>query len=115
MINTNTHHKFIELDRTFHELSEYASECDDVDLSHAFHVGKRLQWSDLIQEHRVVLLSEAGSGKTEEIQSVAEKLCGDGKASFFIRLEHIPNDFEDAFEVGSFKQLNVITHRVPLN
>lgn len=96
-------HNFIELDRTFHELSRYARESDDADLRQAFHIGNRLGWPDLIRQYRVVLLSEAGSGKTMEIRNTARKLRGDGKAAFFIRLEHIPNDFEDAFEVGNFE------------
>ncbi len=107
MNNSDNRYGYIELNRTFHELSQYATESDDVNLSHASHVGKRLSWSDLIQEYRVVLLSEAGSGKTEEIRNIARKLRSEGKASFFIRLEHIPNDFEDAFEVGSFEQFQV--------
>lgn len=104
MTDSDNRYDFIQLDRTFHELSQYARESDDVDLSHAFHVGNRLSWPDLLREYRVVLLSEAGSGKTEEIRNIAQKLRSEGKASFFIRLEHIPRDFEDAFEVGSFEQ-----------
>lgn len=104
MTESDNRYDFVELNRTFHELSRYASESDEVDLSHVFHIGKRLSWTDLIREYRVVLLSEAGSGKTEEIRNIAQKLCCDGKAAFFIRLEHIPNDFEDAFEVGNFEQ-----------
>lgn len=104
MADSENRYDFIELNRTFHELSQYARESDDVDLSHVFHVGKRLGWPDLTREYRVVLLSEAGSGKTEEIRNIARKLRAEGKAAFFIRLEHIPNDFEDAFEVGGLEQ-----------
>jgi len=103
MIESDNQYGFIELNRTFQELSEYSSETDEVDLSHAFVIGSHLKWSDLLREHRVVLLSEAGSGKTEEIRNIAQKIGGEGKASFFVRLEHISNDFEDAFEVGSFE------------
>jgi hypothetical protein len=104
MTNEKQDYRFVDLNRTFHELSKYARESDDVDINQAFHIGKRLGWSDLIQEYRVVLLSEAGSGKTAEIRNIAQKLRAEGKHAFFIRLEHIPNDFEDAFEVGSFEQ-----------
>jgi hypothetical protein len=103
MPESDNRYEFIELNRTFHELSQYARESDEADLSRAFHVGKKLGWPDLIREYRVVLLSEAGSGKTEEIRNIARSLRGEGKAAFFIRLEHIPGDFEDAFEVGSFE------------
>ena len=48
-------------------------------------------------------LSEAGSGKTYEIRNIACTLRGQGKPAFFLRLEHIPRDFEDAFEVGTYE------------
>jgi hypothetical protein len=79
---------FIELCRTFHQLSEN-SESDRSDVQLLFTSGKRLGWSDLTQEHRVVILSEAGSGKTEEIRNVARRLRSDGRTAFFIRLEHV--------------------------
>lgn len=104
MLGSDNQYDFVELNRTFHELSRQASESDDVELGAALKIGDRLSWVNLIQEYRVVILSEAGSGKTEEIRNVAQKLRDEGKAAFFIRLEHIPNDFEDAFEVGRFEQ-----------
>ena len=104
MIDQHSAYDFVELHRTFHELSGHRRESDEVNLSHAFSVGERLGRSDLIREYRIVLLSEAGSGKTEEIRNIARKLCADGRTAFFVRLEHLPNDFEDAFEVGSFEQ-----------
>lgn len=104
MIEDDPDQKFVELNRTFHELSDYARESDDVDLGQAFHIGEPLSWSDLIKEYRTILLSEAGSGKTAEIRNVARKLREEGKPAFFIRLENIPSDFDDSFEVGSFDQ-----------
>ncbi|MEX0923319.1 MAG: hypothetical protein WDZ84_11125 [Rhodovibrionaceae bacterium] len=100
MIKPTYQNGFVELNRKFYEIPHD----EDVDLSQPFHLSSQLSWSDLIQEHRVVLLSEAGSGKTAEIRNVAKKLCEEDKTAFFIRLEHIPIDFEDAFEVGTFEQ-----------
>ena len=94
-------YEFIELNRTFHELSKHSSENDDVDINRAFHFGERLRWPNLIKEYRLIILSEAGSGKTTEIRNVARTLREQGKPAFFLRLEHIPRDFEDAFEVGT--------------
>ncbi|MCY7274282.1 MAG: hypothetical protein LH702_11205 [Phormidesmis sp. CAN_BIN44] len=94
-------YEFIELHRTFHELSERSSENDDVAISRAFHVGGRLRWSDLLKEYRLILLSEAGSGKTAEIRNIASTLRAQGKHAFFLRLEHISRDFEESFEVGT--------------
>ncbi|ESY78099.1 hypothetical protein X740_21240 [Mesorhizobium sp. LNHC221B00] len=104
MPESESEYQFIELNRTFHELSRYANEDNELDLSHAFHVGDRLSWSNLIERYRVIILSEAGSGKTAEIRNVALDLRAQGKSAFFIRLEHVPNDFEDGFEVGTFEE-----------
>ncbi len=94
-------YKFIELHRAFHELSKHNIENDDVDISRAFHFSEHLRWPNLIKEYRLIILSEAGSGKTAEIRNVTRTLREQGKPAFFLRLEHIPRDFEDAFEVGT--------------
>jgi hypothetical protein len=93
-------YKFIELHRTFYELPKNSSENDDLDISRALRSGYR-RWSDLINEYRVIILSEAGSGKTAEIRNVAHILRKQGKPAFFLRLENISREFEDAFEVGT--------------
>jgi hypothetical protein len=95
-------YEFVELNRTFYELSKNAGGSDDNEIHRAF--GKSLSWPDLNQDYRVIVLSEAGTGKTAEIRHVANTLRKEGKAAFFLRLEHIPIDFEDAFEVGSFEE-----------
>jgi len=95
---------YIELNRTFHEISFSESDHDDSDFGDYFNMGDRLDWSSLLAEYRVVILSEAGSGKTEEIRHLANRLREGGEAAFFLRLEHIPRDFDDAFEVGSGQQ-----------
>lgn len=93
--------KFIEVHRTFCDLPKQASESDDADFNQWFPTDKRLRWPDLIKEYRLVILSEAGSGKTTEIRNIACTLRNEEKPAFFIRLEHIPEHFEDAFEVGT--------------
>ena len=94
---------FIELNRIFHQLSE-SNESDRFDTELLFPSGKRLAWQDLTREFRVIVLSEAGSGKTEEIRNVARRLKIDGKAAFFVRLEHVVRDFEGAFEEGTYEE-----------
>ena len=78
--------KFIELQRTFHDLPKQANESDDTDFSQWLPVDKRLRWPDLIKEYRLVILSEAGSGKTSEIRNSASTLRKQGKAAFFSSL-----------------------------
>ena len=97
---------FVELNRTFHELSKHARESDEFDLSEAFHVGGVLTWADLLKNYRTVILSEAGSGKTEEIRAAARKLRAEGKAAFFLRLEHVADNFDSAFEEGTLGEFN---------
>ncbi|MGO4117024.1 NACHT domain-containing NTPase [Rhizobium ruizarguesonis] len=65
------------------------------------NVGSPQTWDDLLKLFRVVILADAGAGKTFEFRAAAERLVGDGKASFFLRIERIDGVLEDAFEVGS--------------
>ena len=95
---------FVELGRTFHELAKHARESDSFDLNQTFVTGPSLSWGDLLKGFRTVVLSEAGTGKTEEIRQTAKRLRTTGTRAFFLRLEHIPDDFEDAFEVGTFDE-----------
>ena len=95
---------FVQLDRSFHELASHAHKSDSFDLNQAFFAGSRLQWGDLLKGYRNVILSEAGSGKTEEIRQTADRLREEGKKAFFLRLEHIPDDFDGAFEVGTLDE-----------
>ena len=99
-------HEFIQLNRTFHELSEHAGKSDDVDLSQVFHIKSNLTWDDVTKIPRTVILSEAGSGKTQEIRHLAALLRAERKAAFFLRLELIADDFDIAFEVGMLAEFN---------
>lgn len=67
----------------------------------SFTRGKNKSWDDLFGEYRVVILAEAGAGKTYELQTAAKRLVSQGKPGFFIRIEDIDDDFGTAFEVGS--------------
>lgn len=98
--------EYISLDRTFHELTLESGANDDVDLTRRLGQRESLRWPNLLSEYRVILLSEAGSGKTEEIRNTARKLRQEGKHAFFVRIEHVTQDFEDAFEEGSFEEFN---------
>lgn len=94
------HTDYIELNREFRELSSYAGKSDDVDISQVFGVGSPLNWDSLLLEYRVIILAEAGTGKTEEIRHITRRQIADGKPAFFLRLEHIKDGLELAFEEG---------------
>jgi hypothetical protein len=95
---------FIDLDRTFSKIPLDADVSDDADLSGRRTRHGELRWPDLLTRHRVILLSEAGSGKTAEIRNVACQLRSQGKTSFFLRIENVTSGLEDAFEVGTFEE-----------
>lgn len=66
-----------------------------------------IHWDQLENEYRTVILAEAGSGKTIEIQQAARRLRLSGKSAFFIRLEYISDGLEYAFDsddTGSFEE-----------
>jgi hypothetical protein len=94
---------YIELERTFHELSLKVGDNDEFDYRN-LRFGKNLRWSDLLAEYRTVILSEAGAGKTEEIRHAAQSLRQNGKSAFFLRLEHVADDFEISFEEGNLAE-----------
>ncbi len=60
----------------------------------------------LLQERRVVVLSEGGSGKTRELQEAAKRLRSEGKAAFFLRLEHVVRGFDGAFDEGNLNEFS---------
>lgn len=96
---------YIELRRTFQELSVKGGDSDEFDYLN-LRYGKGLRWLDLLSGYRTVILSEAGSGKTEEIRHAAQTLRNEGKPAFFLRLEHVFDDFEIAFEEGNLTEFD---------
>lgn len=91
----------IELHRTFREL--LTKEPANDTRSH-YPGSATMTLPALLDELRVVILSEGGSGKTEEIQEAARRLRGEGKAAFFLRLEHVAHDFDSAFVEGDLAE-----------
>jgi hypothetical protein len=73
--------QYVPLDRTFGDLSSYVGENDETDLSKASYGFGGIRWAELLQEYRVVILSEAGSGKTEEFRTITEQLRSEGRAA----------------------------------
>lgn len=98
------HRQFVQLDRTFHELVISEEGGDDAEMRRQLGRKPPIRWPELLREARIVLLSEAGSGKTEEIRHVSRQLRTDGKPAFFLRIEHVTQDFESSFEEGTFEE-----------
>lgn len=98
--------EYIPLGRTFREVELEPGADDDAEFRQSFRRDAALRWSDLLHEHRVIILSEAGSGKTTEIRNIARTLHREGKPAFFLRIEHVQHNFEDAFEVGTHEEFS---------
>lgn len=69
--------------------------------------GRPQHWHEMEKERRVLILADPGAGKTFEAQTRARKIKGRGKKAFFIRIEAIDANFENAFEVGAADEFAV--------
>ena len=66
--------KFVDLNRSFDLISKDREFNEDsYDLSMSFGLFETKKWSDLLKLHRVIILAEAGAGKTEEIRATAKR------------------------------------------
>ncbi|GLQ73164.1 NACHT domain-containing protein [Vibrio penaeicida] len=92
--------KYIALDRQFSPVIENHKDSEELDISLSLGIKKAHNWKSLLSEYRTVILAEAGAGKTVELKEMASKLSIEGKLSFFIRIEDIDRNFDDAFEIG---------------
>ena len=85
--------EFVDLQRRFHELTD--SELEDTESLLSWsgsEFGPDIGWSELLQYPRVILLAEAGSGKTVEMQEQARRLAREGRFAFFLPLESLDGD-----------------------
>jgi hypothetical protein len=98
--------QYIELSRLFNEIPTTLG--DEKDLSDFYSLGTKRgdSWDELLHKDRVIILAEAGSGKTVEIREQAKKLSAEKKCSFFIKIEDIKDNFEDAFEFSDISQFD---------
>ena len=96
---------YIELNRQFVEINEKDIEMSETEARIELGLTSASSWPDLLREHRVVILSSAGTGKTSEISHQCENLYQAGKPTFFLRLEDLANEWEVAFEVGDPESL----------
>ncbi|WP_035818432.1 hypothetical protein [Janthinobacterium sp. RA13] len=80
---------FVDLERHF------APICKDKDeeLDWSLHLGRKygnwLNWAELLERRRVVLLAEALCGKTKELEQRAIMQRGQGHPAFYVRIEDL--------------------------
>jgi hypothetical protein len=81
----------IALDRRFWEWSKGDPLDPDV-LARLYPPTDLLSWNDISARRRVVLLAEAGSGKTEEMRERARLRVAAGQYAFFATVEDVAED-----------------------
>ncbi len=96
---------YIELNRQFVELNKNDIVNSETEARLNWGLTSTNSWSDLLSEHRVVILSSARTGKTWEVISQCNKLGQDGKRAYLLRLEDLVDEWKNAFEVGNAKCL----------
>lgn len=82
--------QYIPLDRRFRDLTK-DEEVEPSLLSHisGWEHAEGTSWEELLKSERVVVLAEAGSGKTKEMLSQADALLKQGHVAFFIPIEEL--------------------------
>ncbi|MFH2064913.1 MAG: hypothetical protein ABIK15_06935 [Pseudomonadota bacterium] len=99
---------YIQLNRSFRLLpKDHEFEKEESEIAQFLGLGGRADtegWDQLFDLYRVVILAEAGAGKTEEIQQITTKLRSEGKDAFFFRLESLSNGLQTSFEIGNKKE-----------
>ncbi|VWD09236.1 hypothetical protein [Burkholderia lata] len=91
----------VELSRTFSRRNR-PSEGDDWERYLDVAARGRLTWSDLHEQRIVVVVGEAGIGKTTEFKSETERLRRLGKAAFFIELNQLVDSESWTLALGQF-------------
>jgi hypothetical protein len=98
------------MSRTFYDLPTKlpSSESEPLFRGHSLPNSKPLNWADLLSSRRVLIVSEAGAGKSYECEHKAEELFEQGLPAFFIRLEELhgrsPSQILVEPELGRFQR-----------
>ena len=82
---------FIDLGRRFRELTEAELE-DDAERMFEWAdtgFGPDIGWQELLEHKRVILLAQAGAGKTEEMREQKDRLAREDKFAFYIPIERL--------------------------
>lgn len=96
----------IELNRTFWEVKDQADYDEDTFAFSHLYCNSADGWSTVIENKRVIILAEAGTGKTHEVLEAARKLAWEGKAAFFCRIEDLADvGIEEALIEGNYEAL----------
>lgn len=85
---------YISLARTFLPWTEMDEDASESFVNFGSRYGS-LSWIDLLKHRRVLVLAEAGSGKTIELKERAKLLVAEGKFSFYATVQDVAVDSLD--------------------
>ncbi|MNY86612.1 hypothetical protein D3C78_28200 [compost metagenome] len=78
------------MNRTFKVLRTSSSKGDAFELSWGERFDESgISWDELLKSQRILIVSEAGAGKTYECESKARELFARGEPAFFLSLENV--------------------------
>lgn len=89
---------FIELGRRFRDLRAAESEQGDGEVTDIlsslgeFGWETSVGWTELLERPRVVILAEAGSGKTAEMREQERRMLEEGRSAFYVQLETLDKE-----------------------
>lgn len=97
------------IERTFQNIPDgKLSESDNQAFLVSLGWSKGITWQELLLSKRVLIISEAGAGKTYECRSQAKRLWDDGKPAFFIELAQLSsNDLLSLFDDEEEERFNL--------
>lgn len=86
--------------RTFFDLpKDYVEDPERAELLAGFMDRGKIDWSVLLESDRILVVSEAGMGKTYECQRMQEQLWDEGRPAFFAELAALGDaSIEDGFD-----------------
>lgn len=93
--------EFINLDRSFIPVKKGEEPRLEWTNEQGRRYGGWLDWPALLKHQRVVLLAEAGCGKTAEFRHQAQSLRDAGQAAFFARVEDLEDGIFSALDIGT--------------
>jgi hypothetical protein len=91
------HMKFVQLNRSFLPIAKDQQPRLEAGRLWGHKFGGWLDWPDLRQRKRVVLLAEASCGKSDEFRNQVEEITAAGSPAFMVRVEELA---DQAFEAG---------------
>ena len=96
------------IERTFQDIPD--GKIEDAD-QHEFLVSlgwsRGISWNDLLRSKRILIVSEAGAGKTHECQEQSKRLSNAGEPAFFVELSSLATvDLRDLFDSEEAERLD---------